>query len=108
VPVRRRARGSISRSPSGSLRVRVYAGPEPITGRERYLSETVGTGPAARARAEEACRRLLGRVRRRRCLRTDATVNELLHRFTRMLDGVSGSARASLGYQAGVVVSMLT
>lgn len=38
-----------------------------------------------RARAEEACRRLLGRVRRRRCSRTDATVNELLDRHLALL-----------------------
>jgi integrase len=39
----------------------------------------------ARERAEEACRRLLSRVQRRRCLRTDATVNELLDRHLALL-----------------------
>ena len=83
--VPRRARGSISRLPSGSLRVRVYAGADPATGRPAYLSETVGPGPTARAQAEQVCRRLLGRVQRRRCLRTNATVNELLDRHLAML-----------------------
>jgi integrase len=85
MPVRRRARGSISRLPSGALRVRVYAGADPITGRRGYLSETVAAGPMARERAEEASRRLLARVQRRRSLRTDATVNELLDRHLALL-----------------------
>lgn len=77
--------GSISRLPSGSLRVRVYVGVDPVTGRQGYLSETVGAGPTARVQAEEACRRLLGRVQRRRCMRTDATVNEVLDRHLALL-----------------------
>src|SRR5262245_60926524 len=85
VSVRRRARGSISRLPSGALRVRVYAGCDPVTGRRGYLSETVRPGPMVRERAEEACRRLLGRAERRSCLRTDATVNELLDRHLALL-----------------------
>lgn len=51
--MRRRARGSISRLPSGSLRVRVYAGTNPVTGRQRCLSETVAAGSTARAQAED-------------------------------------------------------
>jgi integrase len=71
--------------PSGSLRVRVYASTDPITGRRTYLIETVGSGPSARLQAEGACRRLLGRVQRRRCLRTDVTVGELLNRHLALL-----------------------
>jgi integrase len=67
------------------LRVRVYAGTDPVTGRRKYLTETVSSGEDERVRAEEACRRLLGRVRRRRCLRTDATVDELLDRHLALL-----------------------
>lgn len=85
VPVRRRARGSISRLPSGSLRVRVYVGVDPVGRRQRWLSETVQPGPTAAARAEEVCRRLVERVRRSRCLRTDATLNELLDRHLVLL-----------------------
>ena len=85
VPVRRRARGSISRLPSGSLRVRVYVGVDPVSRRQRWLSETVKQGPTATAQAEEACRRLVERVRRSRCLRTDAMLNELLDRHLALL-----------------------
>ncbi|MFL6125422.1 tyrosine-type recombinase/integrase [Actinophytocola sp.] len=85
VPVRRRARGSISRLPSGSLRVRVYVGVDPVSRRQRWLSETVKQGPTAAAQAEEVCRRLVERVQRSRCLRTDATLNELLDRHLVLL-----------------------
>lgn len=61
-PVRRGARGSISRLPSGSLRVRVHAGIHPVTGRQRSLSHTVPDGPTALDDAEAACRRLVAQV----------------------------------------------
>lgn len=85
VLVRRRARGSISRLPSGSLRVRVYVGVDPVSRRPRWLSETVRAGPTALDQAEEVCRRLVERVRRSRCLRTDATLDELLDRHLALL-----------------------
>lgn len=50
--------------PSGSLRVKVYAGLHLVTGRPRYIGETVAAGPLAREQAEEACRRLLNQVHR--------------------------------------------
>jgi hypothetical protein len=34
------SRGHIERLPSGSFRVRVYAGKDPVTGKERVLKET--------------------------------------------------------------------
>lgn len=81
---RRGAQGSVSRLPSGSLRVKVYAGLHPVTGRPRYIGETVAAGPLAREQAEEACRRLLGKVRRGRRLHSHATVNDLLNRHLAM------------------------
>jgi integrase len=43
-----RRRGSI-RTRGGSLQVRVYAGQDPVTRRDRYLSETIkGTDRVAR------------------------------------------------------------
>ena len=83
-PVRRGAQGSVTRLPSGSLRVKVYAGLHPVTGRPRYIGETVAAGPLAREQAEEACRRLLGQVRRGRRLHSHATVNDLLTRHLAM------------------------
>ena len=43
VPPRQRSEGSIETLPSGRLRVRVYAGPDPVTGKPRYLREIVDT-----------------------------------------------------------------
>ncbi|MDT7701012.1 MAG: integrase, partial [Pseudonocardiales bacterium] len=55
---RKRQRGSIEELPSGALRVSVYAGIDPVTGRRHYLKETVPPGPAASAEAEKVMRRL--------------------------------------------------
>ncbi len=57
-----RKRGRIERR-DGALRVRVYAGDDPVTGKRVYRSETVpGTDRAAQRRAEKALRRLLAAV----------------------------------------------
>jgi hypothetical protein len=77
-------KGSITRLPSGSLRVKVYAGPHPVTGRPHYIGETIADVPLAREQAEEACRRLLGQVRCGRRLHSHATVNDLLDRHLAM------------------------
>jgi LacI family xylobiose transport system transcriptional regulator len=62
----RRARGEIERLPSGSLRVRVYAGIDPVTRKRRYLVETVAAGPDADKQAEMVRVRLLAEVHERR------------------------------------------
>ncbi len=59
---RRQARGEVERLPSGSLRVRVYAGVDPGSGKRRYLTETVPAGPAADREAEAVRTRLLDEV----------------------------------------------
>ena len=38
-------RGEIETLPSGSLRVRVYAGVDPVSGRRLHLTETIPAGP---------------------------------------------------------------
>jgi LacI family xylobiose transport system transcriptional regulator len=68
-----RARGEIERLPSGSLRVRVYAGVDPDTGRRRYLQQTVAGGAAAQQEAEAVRARLLAEVQERRDPPTTAT-----------------------------------
>ncbi|HKT04530.1 MAG TPA: substrate-binding domain-containing protein [Rugosimonospora sp.] len=60
----RRARGEIEQLPSGSLRVRVYAGLDPESRKRRYLVETVPAGPKAAQRAEKVRARLLEQARR--------------------------------------------
>ncbi|MEU8025762.1 MULTISPECIES: LacI family DNA-binding transcriptional regulator [Micromonospora] len=56
---RRRARGEIEELPSGSLRVRVYAGIDPVSKRRRYLTRTVPAGPGAAETAETVRAELL-------------------------------------------------
>ena len=58
----RRARGEIERLPSGSLRVRVYAGIDPVTRKRQYLVETIAAGPDADEQAEQVRARLLREV----------------------------------------------
>lgn len=83
-----RARGSIEPLPSGALRVSVYAGIDPVTGKRHYLKEIVKAGPKARREAEAACNRLLSQVAEKRNPRTSATVDQLLERY---LDQFAGS-----------------
>ncbi len=50
-----------------SLRVRVYAGPDPVTGRPVYLRETVcGTDDAARRTARRTLNRLIAEAEKTR------------------------------------------
>jgi integrase len=91
---RKRARGSIEELPSGALRVRVYAGIDPVTKRRLYLTDTVPKGDKAEAEAERALTRLLNRVDEKRTPRTSATLDQLLDRYLKVLD-VQGSTRRS-------------
>jgi integrase len=75
---RSRTRGGVERLPSGSLRVSVYAGIDPVSKKRHYLVETVPAGPSARKDAERVRTRLLNQVDERRNPRTKATVNQLL------------------------------
>jgi hypothetical protein len=82
----RRVRGNVEELPSGALRVSVYAGIDPLSGRRHYLRETVPAGPTASATAEKVRRRLANQVDERRNPRTSATVEQLLDRHFEMLD----------------------
>ena len=82
---RKRVRGEIEALPSGSLRVRVYAGIDPISKQRHYLTEVVPAGPRAQAQAERARTRLLSEVDEKRSSRTNATVDELLARHLDVL-----------------------
>lgn len=74
---RRRIEGSIETLPSGRLRVRVFAGADALTGRQRYLREIVETPDEARA----ARARLLQQVYEHRHPRSDVTVAEAISRW---------------------------
>src|SRR4051794_22950496 len=78
---RRRSRGAIDALPSGALRVRVYAGKDPLTGKRHDLVEVIPPGPKAAALAEATRIRLLNQVDERRNPRTNGTVDQLLDRY---------------------------
>jgi integrase len=63
----------VPKLPSGSFRVYVYAGIDPLTSSDHYLRETVGT----LREAERARTRLLSQVDEDRSPCTRATVNQL-------------------------------
>lgn len=78
---RRREQGSIDELPSGALRVRVYAGTDPITRRRHDLVEVIPAGPKVWERADEVRRRFVAEIKQRRNPRTSATVDQLLDRY---------------------------
>jgi integrase len=84
---RKRPRGGIDELPSGALRVRVYAGIDPITKQPHYLKETVPPGPKAWELAEQTRTRFLNQVDERRNPRTSATLAQLLKRYLDQFDG---------------------
>jgi integrase len=85
-PRRRRTRGTVDELPSGALRVRVYAGADPLTGTRHDLVEVIPPGLKAAALAEAARVRMLGQVDERRNPRTSATLDQLLDRYLETLD----------------------
>ncbi|MGQ0845690.1 MAG: tyrosine-type recombinase/integrase [Sporichthyaceae bacterium] len=73
----RRPDGNIEELPSGKFRVRVSAGKDPVTGRARYLRETVAT----KAEAKAAAARLRNQVNEGRHARTDLTLNAIVRQW---------------------------
>jgi hypothetical protein len=80
------------------MRVRVYAGVDPVTGRQLYLTEQVPPGPRAAAEAEKVRTRLLNQVDERRNPRTRSTVNQLMDRYLEVLDIEDSTRRSYVGY----------
>src|SRR4051812_17638806 len=95
---RSRQRGAIDELPSGALRVRVYAGMDPISKKRIYLSEVVPAGPRAGQEAERVRSRLQNQVDERRNPRTRATVDQLLHKWLQVLDVGPSTRRTYEGY----------
>ena len=93
-----RARGSIERLPSGALRVSVYAGIDPVSGRRHYRKEIIKAGPKAPREAEAARNRLLSEVAEKRNPRTSATVDQLLDRYLEQFDGSPNTVTLYRGY----------
>ena len=75
--IRRRTRGYLEQRTSGSYRAVVYAGIDPLTGRELYLRESAPTKKAAQA----ALARLQTKVDEGRHPRSGVTMGELLDQW---------------------------
>ncbi|MGH8905930.1 MAG: tyrosine-type recombinase/integrase [Egibacteraceae bacterium] len=76
------ARGHIQQRDNGTFRVLVYAGRDPLTGRERRLTATAKT----RRDAERLRTKLLGEIDRGRASGTKATVAEVIERWLATAD----------------------
>ena len=74
---RRRARGHIRELPSGSFQAIVYAGKDPLTGRERYERQTAKTYQAT----EIVLTRLQARVDEDRQPKSDLTVRQAIDQW---------------------------
>jgi integrase len=97
-PRERRKRGEIETLPSGSLRVKVYAGIDPLTGKRHYLTKTVPAGPTAEKEAEATRVQFVHQVNERRNPRTKATVNHLMDRYLQVLDVDRTTRKSYEGY----------
>jgi integrase len=71
-------KGSIDTLPSGSLRVRVYAGTDVLTGKPHYVGEVIKPGPHAAELAAEAKQRLVEEVQADRHTKTNASLVQLI------------------------------
>ncbi|MDD7941694.1 site-specific integrase [Actinomycetospora lutea] len=99
APAKTRQRGSIGWLPSGSARVKVYAGIDQLTGEKMWLRETVlarATRRETEREAEKVRTRLLNQVDERRNPRTGATVHELIDRYLEVVD-IDRKTRAGYG-----------
>lgn len=96
--VKKPQRGNFEVLASGAVRVRVYAGVDPLTGRPHYLRKTIPAGPDATDEAERERTRLLNQVDEGRNPRTKATVDQLMDRYLELLDVDTNTRRGYEGY----------
>lgn len=94
-----RERGSIDELPSGALRVRVYAGLDPVSKKRHDLTEIIPAEmPDAWKVAERVRNRFLAEVDERRNPKTNATVSQLLRRYLDQFDGAPKTLNLYRGY----------
>ena len=90
----RSSRGHIQCLPSGSFRVKVYAGTDPVTGKERLLRQTCPDEAAAHV----ALGRLLAEADGGRFPDRDATLGQALDRYLEVTDLEVSTKEAHEGY----------
>jgi hypothetical protein len=93
-----RKRGRIEKR-GNSLRVRVYAGDDPLTGRRVYRNETVrGTDRAAEKRAQKVLTRLLAEVDAQRAPASTVALSYVLAEWLRTAELEDTTRRRYVGY----------
>jgi hypothetical protein len=107
VQRRSRLRGSIDVLPSGALRVRLYAGQDPLTKKRHTLVETIPAGPGAEKRAREVLDRMQREVSERRSPRTSATVGQLLERYLEQFSGGENTLELYRGHVRNHILPLL-
>ncbi len=93
-----RKRGSV-RARGGSLQVRVFAGVDPESGRDRYLSESVkGTDRAARRRADKVMARLQAEVDGQRSAQSTVSLGYTLDEWLGTVELEDSTRNTYVGY----------
>jgi integrase len=87
-------RGHIEALPSGSFRVHVYAGADPVTGKPRRIKETCPDDATAAA----TLGRLLAQVDHERFPDRDATLGHALDKYLQVTDLEVSTGEAHQGY----------
>ena len=91
--------GYIQQLPSGSFRVSVYAGTDPLTGRQIRLRKTCKTERAAQIELGK----LLEQAAAGRQPETDATVTQLMDRYAEVADWDLSTRKANEVYTRRVI-----
>ncbi|MDX3662903.1 tyrosine-type recombinase/integrase [Streptomyces sp. ID05-26A] len=100
TPSKPQQRGEILPLPSGSLKVRVYAGRDALTGKKHFLTETIpSTHPELAKEAERVRTRFLNQVDEQRGPRTSATVDKLMDDY---LEKINVDKSTRLGYESKI------
>ena len=87
------------RQRGGSLQARVYAGLDPVTGKPRYLAETIkGTDKAARRRAAKALTRLQAEVDKQRAPESSVSLSHAIDEWLRATEIEDTTRRTYVGY----------
>src|SRR5262245_48106725 len=93
-----RKRGRIE-ARDANLRVVVYAGLDPVTGRRSYLRETVkGNDKAARKQANKVMTRLLAEVDRQRTTESSVPLAHVIDEWLRVAELEDGTREMYRGY----------
>lgn len=93
-----RPRGNIE-SRGDSLRIRVYAGPDPVTGKPVYLRETVrGTDDAAHRTARRALNRLVAEAEKARQPSSVISLGQVIDEWLKVAEHEDSTRETYLGY----------